>query len=232
MVNVVVILGCKRRLPLSKDKKETNDKEKEIDESYHLYSRLKKGLEVYNSIKDPEKFIICSGGVGEAESMKEFLISQNNQQNNQQNKDVALKIMLENQSLNTIENCVYTYNLLKSWYFSDPHLDARSKEGLSLHLSDFLSEDEEKDKIKDIDLQNLTIHLVTNDYHIKRSEIIFNHFKERLPITPQIVCYPANILDYSSFSRESKEVLDAIEDSKRRDLVSLMNIEDALRNYK
>lgn len=224
MVNVVVILGCKRRLPLSKETNDKKEKTKEIDESYHLYSRLKKGLEVYNSIKDPEKFIICSGGVGEAESMKEFLLSQN--------KGIALKIMLENQSLNTIENCVYTYNLLKSWYFSDPHLDARSKEGLSLHLSDFLSEDEEKDKIKDIDLQNLTIHLVTNDYHIKRSEIIFHHFKERLPITPQILCYPANILDYSSFARESKEVLDAIEDSKRRDLVSLMNIEDALRRYK
>lgn len=224
MVNVVVILGCKRRLPLSKETNDKKEKTKEIDESYHLYSRLKKGLEVYNSIKDPEKFIICSGGVGEAESMKGFLLSQN--------KGIALKIMLETQSLNTIENCVYTYNLLKSWYFSDPHLDARSKEGLSLHLSDFLSEDEEKDKIKDIDLQNLTIHLVTNDYHIKRSEIIFHHFKERLPITPQILCYPANILDYSSFARESKEVLDAIEDSKRRDLVSLMNIEDALRRYK
>lgn len=234
MVNVVVILGCKRKLPpISQKEKE---KQKEIDERHHLYSRLKKAWEIYNNIDDPEKFIICSGGGGEAEMMKEFLLSLNlsefDTNKEQKTENTELKIILENQSRNTIENCVYTYDLMRRWYFNDPQMDQASPtnlDSLVTHLSDISLEET---KGKDIDLQNLTIHLVTNDYHIKRSEIIFHHFKERLPVTPKIVCYPANISDYlQDADKMSPEVLSAIEDSKRRDLVALMNIEDALKHY-
>ena len=121
MVHVVIILGCRRAL-------RNPGKQTEITVYSHVYSRLVKALEVYNNIQSFEKFIICSG-INESYFMKEFLKNRGVPDN---------RILTENRSRNTIENCIFSYDLLT--------------EELK-NLPDF------------IDTKNNVLHLVTNDYH-------------------------------------------------------------------
>ena len=65
MVHIIIVLGCSKFLP-------GGTKQKYTPKS-HAYGRLSKTVEVYNSIQEPHKFVICSGGFGQAEKMKKFL---------------------------------------------------------------------------------------------------------------------------------------------------------------
>jgi hypothetical protein len=170
-MNVVIVLGCSKVLE--------GGNKKEYTPKSHAYGRLKKTIEIFNTIKegqDENKIIICSGGHGQAEKMKSFLMINDIEEN---------KILTEPYSRNTIENCIFTYELLNKWL---------STSNLSQPI--------------------LNIFLVTDDYHIKRSETIFRFFTNRLINLPNfpnedhrlsIICSGSNFLSYIEDFSESEE---------------------------
>lgn len=186
MVHVIIVLGCSNVL---RDENKKTGK-REIDCYFHSYSRLLKALEVYNNLDTNEKIIICSGYNNQAQNMKQFLIE----------KGVPTsRILEEPESRNTIENCIYSYNILKSWCQTE--MSVQYLDGVDI------------DELKNIDLVDtsfINIHLVTNDYHIHRSNIIFNYFIPRIGEKTQIDCYSSNILDFidNIDERDRKEVFD------------------------
>lgn len=133
MMDIIIVLGCSKVIGGQK-----NQKKRKITPYYHAYGRLTKATEVFRSIENLNKKIICSGGFGQAERMKDFLIK---------NGIPKKSIIEEPNSRNTIENCIYTYQII--------------------------NQETEKD-------EKLNIHLVTDEYHIKRSIVIFDFFIERL----------------------------------------------------
>lgn len=158
-MHIVVILGISKTLK--------NNSIKNINPYHHSYSRLMKGYDVYNNISSEDKMIICSGGFGQAEKMKKFLISKG---------ILEYKIIEENRSRTTIENCVYSY-----------------------------------ERMNQMNIDYLTIHLVTNDYHMERSLYIFNFFTYKLLISPIIHTYTTDILEYITdyTSDDQREVNEA-----------------------
>ena len=177
-MHIVVILGISKALK--------NNKNKDINPYYHSYSRLMKGYDVYNNLLTEDKMIICSGGFGQAEKMKIFLISKGIPE---------YKIIEENRSRTTIENCVYSY-----------------------------------ERINQMNMNNLVIHLVTNDYHIERSLYIFEFFTYKLLISPIIYTYTGSILEYipDTTSEDEKEV----EEARLRDIENMKNTPSRLRMLK
>jgi hypothetical protein len=170
-MNVVVVLGCSKVLQGASKQNYTPKS--------HAYGRLKKTVDVFNAIKEGQeenKIIVCSGGHGQAEKMKKFLIKNDIEES---------KILTEPYSKNTIENCIFTYELLNKWL---------STSNLSKPI--------------------LNIFLVTDDYHIKRSETIFRFFTNRLINLPNfpnedhrlsITCHGSNFLSYLEDFSEDEE---------------------------
>ena len=154
-MNVIVILGISKFL---KGGSRTN-----ITNKSHAYSRLMKGYDVYNNLESENKFIICSGGFGQAKLMKNFLVDKGIPE---------FKIVEEGNSRTTIENCICSYEYLKKTSLN------------SNYYNDSLITDE------------IIIHLVTNDYHIERSEYIFNFYKYKLNNNLKIIPYSSSILSY------------------------------------
>jgi len=153
-MNVVIILGISKFL---------KGGSKKITNRSHSYSRLMKGYDVYNSLEG-DKFLICSGGFGQAELMKKFLVD----------KGIPEQLIIEEfNSRTTIENCVYSYYYLNNLSSSS-----------SYNLNSYNSYNE------------FIIHIVTNDYHIKRSEYIFNFFKYKLKSKVVIIPHSSSILSY------------------------------------
>lgn len=149
MTHFIIVLGCSKVL--------TNGNKQKYTPRSHAYGRLMKTAEVYNSIQDPDKIIICSGGFGQANKMKKYLIELN----------IETDFFVEPFSRNTIENCIFSYELISKW---------------------LMSNEERKD---------FHIHIVTDDYHIKRSEIIFKFFINRLPYYVQsFSCHGSFFLNY------------------------------------
>ena len=178
-MHIVIVLGCKRNLR-SKPKKE-------IDEFSHVYSRLIKTIDVYNGIESEEKIVLCSG-IGEAEIMRDFLVDHGIKKS---------RILVETESRNTVENCIYSYNYLYRWLRMEHSLEHIEGDDISLDLT----------QRKEFHLLNVlqnTIHLVTNDYHIDRSEKIFKTFHGRLK-SSLIKTHDANILDYIQPNEKDKE---------------------------
>lgn len=133
-MNIVVVLGCGRGL--SKD-----EKGYKITKKSHLYYRLVQGLKIFKNIDIPKKLLLSGGGIGEANLMANWLIT--NDHNITYND-----LILETYSRNTIQNAMFTYYTLYQKYKGQ--------------------------------VDNINIYLVTNSYHIQRSFLIFNFFKERI----------------------------------------------------
>lgn len=128
MSNVIIILGCRTGYIQDND---GNILENKIRDDTHMYYRVTKGFEIYNRFGE-NCTIICSGNYGEATMMRKFLLDMNINDKN---------IIVENESRNTIENCINTFKLLNK-----------------------------------LNITPTNINVVTNDYHIKRTKIIFEHY--------------------------------------------------------
>lgn len=157
-MNVIVVLGCSKVL-------EGGDKKKYTPKS-HAYGRLKKTVEVFNNISSENKIIVCSGGFGQAAKMKKFLVA---------NDIPDDHVLTEPYSRNTIENCIFTYELLEKWF-------------------------------DDVDLSEIILFVVTDDYHITRSKKIFEHFIPRLNYpSVKLQCYGSVFLSYIEDPTESEK---------------------------
>ena len=156
-MKIIVILGCQRGF----DQRSKNQKDK-ITKKTHLYYRLEKGFEVYNNIEDKAKMIICSGGFGVSLLMKQYLIEKGIAEN---------LIIVDNKSRNTIENAIESYRIIKYWIESRPIMSYFDK---SYEINQYDMNNVMPDF--EIDCSNLEIFLVTNEYHIERSTIIYKHF--------------------------------------------------------
>ena len=142
-MDAIVVLGCSDVL------REKEKKSGQITPYFHSYSRLMKAIDIYNYI-DGKAIFVCSGNNNQSKNMKEFLIEKGIPVN---------KIYEERDSRNTVENCIYTYNILK-------------------------------------DFTLFNIHLVTNDYHICRANIIFSYFLYMLNQKVTLKTYDSDILSY------------------------------------
>jgi len=187
-MNVVVILGISKFL---KGGSRTN-----ITNRSHAYSRLMKGYEVYNQIESENKFIICSGGFGQAKLMKNFLVDKGIPE---------FKIVEEGNSRTTIENCVYSYDYLSkistnSGYYNGENLQTIDK---------------------------FIIHLVTNNYHIKRSEYIFNFFRYKIKTELEIIPYISSILSY--IPNYTNEDFEEVEIARKNDIENFKNTPERLK---
>lgn len=154
MVHAVIVLGISKFL---------KGGGKEISEFSYIYCRLMKALEVYNFIDDDDKIVICSGGFGQAKKMKKFLIERG---------ILETRIVEEGNSRNTIENCLYSYEYLRNFFMSEPNLHDLNKQNSNEII--------ERKSYIPISTLELNIHVVTGDYHIYRSMIIFETLKYRL----------------------------------------------------
>lgn len=180
MVHIIIVLGCSKVLKYG-------TKEKYTPRS-HAFGRLSKTVEVYNSIDDENKFIICSGGFGQANKMKDYLMRSN---------ITEPHIFCEPYSKNTIENCIFSYDLLSKWSLSEPFVNNLIPPELRI-----LYEPLELQEFNNV--ADLHLHIVTDDYHIKRSETIFRFFLERLPYSPKTFsCHGSLFLDYLSDPSEN-----------------------------
>ena len=191
MPHVVVVLGCSRLLPSSKNLNSKKNKQRTgIIERSHAYPRVMKALEVYNSLLEEDKLIICSGYNKQAEKMSAFL---------HEHGVPKSRIRLENQSTNTIENCILTYELLSQWLASEPTqqeldgvdiTDQRLMDALHISSFDYIT------------TSSVVIHLVTNDYHMERSKAIFENFSNCLSSISNIICHEAPIEEYVECTEE------------------------------
>ena len=188
-MNVVIILGISKFL---KGGSRTN-----ITNRSHAYSRLMKGYDVYQKLDSENKFIICSGGFGQAKLMKKFLVDKGIPDH---------KIVEEPYSRTTIENCVYSYRYLSTLTNNSGYYDG---DNLSLGFN---------------------IHLVTNDYHIKRSEYIFDYFKYQLPNETKIIPYSSSILSYIPYY--TNEDANEVEIARKNDIENLKNTPERLRKLR
>lgn len=189
MNHVVIVLGCSRTVC------EISPAVEDFYTPYHhSYSRVKKALDVYNQIETENKIFICSGYKGQAQKMKKFLTEMGIKND---------KILCEPYSRNTIENCIFSYDLLNRWMLTLENFGSFNISGI---------EDEYLTKLGypsiDVKLASLTgdeisfkstcinIHVVTNDYHIDRSATVFQHFSDRLTSAYQFFFHSANIIDF------------------------------------
>ena len=174
MSNVIVVLGCGRVLgdnpvgqPVSEGATSTT-----YTSQHHSYARLKKAEEVAKLHENA--LIVCSGYHGQSEKMKKKLVACGIREN---------RVFKEPYSRNTIENCIFTYELIKKLLDSETLMSP------------------------------VTLHLVTNEYHMHRSEKIFRHFGDRLPLAG-IQTHPGPIFDYlseevqSQFGEEMAKILE------------------------
>jgi len=68
-----------------------------------------------------------------------------------------------------------------------------------------------------IDGEDVTIHLVTNDYHIERSEYIFNHFK--FDLKTKVIPYNSSILSY--IPDYTEEDFEEVEIARKNDIENM-----------
>ena len=212
-MDIIIILGCSRGL----EKKE--DKNIVITNKSHLYYRLEEGFKVYNEIDNPAKIIICSGGgsVNEAVIMKEYLTE----------KGIPdYRIHKEIYSKNTIENCIFTYQLLSRYLAKELSLEEIQGKDVSnqrqLELDGI-------NKLTWIDISKINIHLVTSDYHIERSLLIFNHFKSRLNYINSYI--NSKIIPHSAFLDNNIVDTDIAKKSISTDKHITKNLNTYLRRY-
>lgn len=181
-MNVIVVLGCSKVL-------EGGDKKNYTPKS-HAYGRLKKTIEVFNNITSANKIIVCSGGFGQAAKMKKFLM---------QNDIPDEHILIEPYSKNTIENCIFTYELLEKWF-------------------------------NDIDLTEIFLSVVTDDYHIIRAKKIFEHFISRLNYQVNLQSHASNFLSYIDNPTESEKK--QVEQCYLNDAAIFINyLDNSLKQY-
>ena len=186
-MDIVIVLGCSKNLDGTKG----SPKGSEYTNKSHAYGRLKKASEVFvGLLENKNKIIVCSGGFRQAKKMKKFLIGEGIDENN---------ILIEPYSRNTIENCIFTYELINKIYLN---LEKNVK---------------------------ATIHLVTDDYHIKRSENIFQFFKKRLLFPSKIKTHKSLMIDYLDNVSDSEK--NKIEEYYLHDSMILNNMENSLKLY-
>jgi uncharacterized SAM-binding protein YcdF (DUF218 family) len=190
MVYVIIVLGNSHSLGKKEKEKNAERKEKKIENRRHSYSRLMKAIEVFNSIESNDKLIVCTGGFGQAESMKQFLIERSIH---------PTQIFEEPNSKNTIENCIFSYQMLSKFLKAEYTVE-------ELNGIDEI-EKESIRKLELVDTSFVDISLVTNDYHIHRSNSIFNYFIPHLNNpNVKIVPYSANMKDFiQDLTKEDEE---------------------------
>ena len=181
-MDIVIVLGCSKNLNGTNGGEYTNKS--------HAYGRLKKASQVFVELENKYKVIVCSGGFRQAKKMKKFLIGEGIDGNN---------ILIEPYSRNTIENCIFTYELLNKIY---------------LNLEKY---------------EKSTIHLVTDEYHINRSENIFQFFKKRLVFPSKIQTHKSLMLDYLGDVSDYEK--NKIEQCYLHDSMILSNMENSLKLY-
>ena len=202
--NIIVVLGCSRGIVSDQHDDSVVWK---IDPHGHLTSRLNLALLTWSSLSTENKIIVCSGGksktryVSESYLMKEWLVD----------KGVpAHRIFEESNSKSTIQNCVFTYRSLGKWFSTKP----------MLHRFDLYS------ALIPVNVNDITIHLVTSDYHVKRSRQIFEFFlnsDSNLSISPYT---KANVVTYSAITRNKEDRKECFE----REENILKNVPQQLAN--
>ena len=118
------------------------------------------------------------------------------------------KIVEEGNSRTTIENCVYSYDYLSKLSNSSGYYNGETL----FFTKDFI------------------IHLVTNDYHIERSEYIFNYFKYRLNPELKIIPHSSSILSY--IPHYNNEDANEVEIARKNDIENLKNTPSRLKKLR
>lgn len=127
-----------------------------------LKMRLDQCYEVFIQNYDDQTIVVVSGGsphgesASEAELMKMYLI----------NKGIpSCKIFEENKSNNTIENCQYTYNLLKTLY------------RMRITFQELNPNYKYNDNNRQGEIPPFKeVYIITSDFHVPRSMVIFERY--------------------------------------------------------
>ena len=169
-MHFIIVLGCGRGLEKINGKLSLTHKS-------HMTFRLLKAIEVYSGLDTDEKVIVCSGGgSGEAGMMKDFLVERGIPES---------RMLLEPYSKTTIENCIFTYELIHDYIHSEPTI--QGLDGIdvgNIQQLDSLRIDE----LQLINLDEIHLHVVTNEYHLRRSLFIFQYFMIRIYKYANVKC--------------------------------------------
>ncbi len=165
-MKVVIVLGCNIIL---------DPKTKKYIPDIVLKTRLDRVLCIWNELVDTETIIIVSGGktrgriISESNVMSTYLVRNGISKN---------RIFEENSSVNTIENCVYSFILLEKIIKSRVSVSAVFDHNIYCNYYGV-------DSCEVRELSPPTeIMLVTSEFHMTRSLKIFNFFIPSIEITP------------------------------------------------
>lgn len=182
MTHILIVLGNNSGLVKNRAHSSAHSEEWEIPEGVHLHDRLTKTLEVWNDLaikhgEGVQRIVVCCGGcsnktrmVPGSTTMKKWLVA---------NGIPETRILEEPYSLNTVENCICAYEVISSFIRSAPTINRLNNGFRYIYLSPYSPPVEiENDEL--LDLSTIFMHIITSDYHIRRSMVIFSYFMDRL----------------------------------------------------
>ena len=192
---VIIVLGCSIKFVSTINK---------YIPDVILQSRLIKAIDVYNEYKGTSNdvIIIVSGGkvkgrqITESSVMKEFLTN---------NNIPSTAIFEEAASVNTIENCIYSYDLIKK--ILSKRITIQEINNNLEQCSYYGSRSYECGELT----YPIYITLLTSEYHIARSLHIFNTFLPFIKITVSESTTPKYYLKFEKIKEARINVKASIE---------------------
>lgn len=146
-----------------------------------LETRLNRAILAYQDCTDDETILVVSGGrtkgrkISESSVMKDYLV------NHGINETVIFE---ENRSVNTIENCIYSYMHIQK--IRKNKISIQTIKGLNTNNNYYGGTPEESGELSTLS----EIKLVTSEFHMDRSMRIFKYFLPWIVITTHSAVTP------------------------------------------